>query len=299
MNCPNCNEEVNPSWRVCPFCGSSTQATAKKAVGNRCPSCQAEVDPKWALCPYCGGALKEGAGQMRQQMAIDKAVIVTQDLVKQYKMGNTVVNALNGVNVSIDRGEIVSIMGTSGSGKSTMLNQLGAIDTPTSGKIYIDGKDITKMNDKKRTNLRRKKVGFIFQFFNLIPILSAQENVELPMKLLGISGKKRKRRSEQLLDLVGLSDRAHHMPDQLSGGQQQRVSIARAFANQPEIVFADEATGDLDSDTSKNVMGVMTEICKQTNATLVIVTHDPMVGNMAERILHMKDGLVIGEERTS
>ena len=297
VKCSGCGEDINPAWRVCAFCGVNTQSATDTSTSNRCSSCQAEIDPHWALCPYCGAALKEGAGQTRMQAAREEAVIVAEDLTKTYKMGNTVVNALNGVNVSINRGEIVSIMGTSGSGKSTMLNQLGALDTPTSGKVFIDGKNIGKMSDKKRTDLRRHKIGFIFQFFNLIPILSARENVELPMKLLGIGAHKRKKRAMQLLDLVGLADRAKHMPDELSGGQQQRVAIARSLANQPEIIFADEATGDLDSNTSKEVMTVMKEICKQTNATLVIVTHDPAIGNMAERILHMKDGLIIGEER--
>jgi len=218
-------------------------------------------------------------------------VLKTESLVKLYKEGtDQVVQALRGINIGIKRGEMVSIMGSSGSGKTTLLNLLGGLDSPSTGKVLIDNQDISKMSDKELTLLRRYKIGFIFQSYNLLPVLSAFENVELPMLIAGVDNLKRKERSIELLQIVGLGDRLDHKPDELSGGQKQRVAIARALANKPSILLCDEPTGDLDTKTGNQIMELFEEINKRENQTIIIVTHDPSVAKRTLKTFHIKDG---------
>jgi putative ABC transport system ATP-binding protein len=226
----------------------------------------------------------------------DAPVLKVENLVKTYKLGAVEVNALQGVNLELRKGEFVAIMGPSGSGKTTLLNLIGALDKPTKGKVYIDGKDITGMHGRALTRLRRFTVGFVFQFYNLIPVLTAYENIELPLLVAGVSGKDRKKRIKELLDLVGLTTRAKHRPDELSGGEQQRVAIARALANRPKLILADEPTGDLDSKTGREVILALRDLCKREGVSVIVITHDSMVAEMADRVLLMRDGQFVGEK---
>lgn len=195
--------------------------------------------------------------------------------------------------MEIRRGEFVAVMGPSGSGKTTLLNLIGALDKPTGGKVLIDGQDITLMSEAELTKLRRYKIGFIFQFYNLISVLTSYENVELPMLIAGVRKKEREERATQLLEMVGLLERSEHRPDELSGGEQQRVTIARALANYPSIVLADEPTGDLDTHTGTEVMRFLHELTKKEGVTAIVVTHDPVVTQMADRILRIRDGRIV------
>ena len=224
--------------------------------------------------------------------------VKVEDVEKVYKLGEIMVPALKKVNMNLEPGEFVAVMGPSGSGKTTLLNLIGALDKPTRGKIYVDGKDLTTMKEKELTTLRRRTIGDIFQFYNLIPVLSAFENVELPMLIAGAPWKERETRALQLLKDVGLADRADHRPDELSGGEQQRVAIVRALANKPSIVLADEPTGDLDTKTGAEVMHTLRNLSKSEGATVVIVTHDPIVADLANRVFNMRDGeIVTGKAR--
>ena len=225
-------------------------------------------------------------------------LVKVEDVEKVYKLGEIMVPALKKVNMNLEPGEFVAVMGPSGSGKTTLLNLIGALDKPTRGKIYVDGKDLTTMREKELTTLRRRTIGYIFQFYNLIPVLSAFENVELPMLIAGAPWKERETRALQLLKDVGLADRADHRPDELSGGEQQRVAIVRALANKPSIVLADEPTGDLDTKTGAEVMHTLRNLSKSEGATVVIVTHDPIVADLANRVFNMRDGeIVTGKAR--
>jgi putative ABC transport system ATP-binding protein len=223
--------------------------------------------------------------------------VETRDLKKSYQLGKVRVPALRGVTVKFFRGEMAVIMGPSGSGKTTLLNLIGTFDRPTSGKIYIDGRDLTRMGERELTRLRREKIGFVFQFYNLIPVLTAFENVELPMLIAGKPKEERRRRTEELLELVGLSQRAHHRPDELSGGEQQRVAIARALANRPSIVLADEPTGDLDTKTGREVVEALRRAAKEEGVAVIAVTHDPKVAERADRVLGIRDGKIVKEVR--
>ncbi len=226
-----------------------------------------------------------------------ETVIHVEDLVKTYRLGKVSIPALRGISFDVKRGEFLVVMGPSGSGKTTLLNLLGAIDKPTSGRIFIDGRDVTALGEGELTKLRRHKIGFIFQFYNLIPALTALENVELPMLTAGLSRKDATKRAFQLLETVGLSDRVGHLPDELSGGEQQRVAIARALANKPSVILADEPTGDLDTKTGMEIVEVLYGTSKKENATVVVVTHDPMITEEADGILQMRDGQIVGEKR--
>lgn len=217
-------------------------------------------------------------------------IIKTSDLKKSYTLGKIDVKALNGVDSSIGQGEFVAIMGPSGCGKSTYLNMIGMLDTPTSGSIYIDGNDVTKMNSSARAEYRLKHIGFIFQFFNLFMELTALENVMFPMMLNKQPGHKEK--AKGLLNLVGLGDRLHHLPSELSGGQQQRVTIARSLANSPKILLADEPTGNLDTRSSIEIIELFRKLNKERGQTIVMVTHSLEIGEMADRIIHFRDGKV-------
>ncbi|MCF2137976.1 MAG: ABC transporter ATP-binding protein [Candidatus Thorarchaeota archaeon] len=228
------------------------------------------------------------------------AIVDLHSISRVYRMGLVEVHALRGIDMQIKRGERIAIMGPSGSGKTTCLNIIGALDKPTSGTVYIDGIDITQKSEKELTKIRRDKISFIFQFFNLLPVLTAFENVEIPLLIAGVDEAERKEEVERLLELVGLSDRATHHPDELSGGEQQRVAIARALAKPPGstssiIILADEPTGDLDTSTGEEVMDVLLKSTQKENSTLIVVTHDADVGAKLDRILTMRDGLIVSD----
>jgi putative ABC transport system ATP-binding protein len=214
------------------------------------------------------------------------------EVEKIYKLGENQVHALKGINMELQKGEFVAFMGPSGSGKTTLLNLIGVLDKPSKGKIYVNGIDLTALKERELTKLRRGTIGFIFQFYNLIPVLSAFENVELPMLIAGVPAKERETRARDLL-----GDRVNHRPDELSGGEQQRVAIVRALANKPSIVLADEPTGDLDSKTGKEVVQALRDLSNREGATVIVVTHDPVVAGMASKVFEMRDGLIIGEHR--
>jgi putative ABC transport system ATP-binding protein len=201
------------------------------------------------------------------------------------------------MNFSVKKGEFVAIMGPSGSGKSTAVNMVGSLDVPTRGKVFLENKDISKMDESKLAQLRGKKIGFIFQQFNLIPTLTAKENVMLPMVFQGIPAAKRKKRAEHLLKQMDLGDRMDHRPTELSGGQQQRVAIARSLANNPEVIIADEPTGNLDSKTGKSVIHFLKQLHRKEGKTIIMVTHDKYVANFAQRVEHLKDGMIIGGKK--
>ncbi len=223
-------------------------------------------------------------------------IIETVDVTKTYISGGRPLEVLKGINLKVEPGEFMAIMGPSGSGKSTLLNMIGALDRPTSGKVYINGTDLSKLNDNQIADVRNTEIGFIFQFFNLIPRMDAQSNIELPMAIKGISRGQRKKRALSLLDLVGLGDRGHHKPSQLSGGEQQRVAIARALANEPNILLADELTGNLDSQTGEEIMTLLRQLNKEEGKTFILITHDPMVAQNTDRLVSFKDGIIEGEK---
>jgi putative ABC transport system ATP-binding protein len=225
-------------------------------------------------------------------MSVSDAVIRVNDLTKELPLGKIVVHALRGVNMEIASGEIVGIVGPSGSGKSTLLGLIGGLDTPTQGTIEIDGIDITRMNEDQLTEIRNEKIGFIFQFFNLIPTLTALENVALPVQFARKRQFNPEKRARELLDMLGLSDRLRHRPAELSGGQQQRVAIARALANNPPLLLADEPTGNLDTESGRIVLEALHTVRDETGTTVVIVTHDQQMAAHTDRILTLVDGKI-------
>jgi len=222
-------------------------------------------------------------------------VLQTTGLRKHYQMGEVTVDALQSVDFVVQQGEFVAIMGPSGAGKSTLLHLMGGLDTPSDGDIVLGGKRLAHLSDDEITIVRRRQVGFIFQFFNLLPTLTAAENVALPLLIDGKRIEDYATRIDELLDLVGLSGRRDHKPDQLSGGEQQRVAIARAFVNDPKIVLADEPTGNLDSKSGTTVLELLRRTCKDLNATVVMVTHDPRAASYADRVIFLKDGQIVRE----
>ena len=215
------------------------------------------------------------------------------DVHKIYKLGEVEVHALRGVNLEVERGEFVAIVGPSGSGKSTLLNMIGAMDRPTKGQVFIEGQDITKMSDKERAKLRLEKIGFVFQQYHLIPWLPAIKSVEIPLMIAGVPPKERRKRAEALLHEVGLGDRMWHKPSELSGGEQQRVAIARALANEPEILLADEPTGNLDTKTGAEIVKLIRRLNEEKGVTCIIVTHDLEVAAAARRVLYLRDGRIV------
>jgi len=217
------------------------------------------------------------------------------DVHKIYNIGDVPVKAVDGVNLTVDKGEFVVLMGPSGSGKSTLMHLIGCLDSPTSGNIFIEGKDVSKLSDAELSQLRKKLIGFVFQQFNLIPNLTAIENVELPMIYNRIRKNERIKRAKELLTLVGLCHRFDHRPSQLSGGQQQRVAIARALANSPQIIIADEPTGNLDSASSEEIMELFAKL-HNNGLTIILVTHEPDIAKYGKRIVRLKDGKVIYDE---
>jgi len=215
-----------------------------------------------------------------------------ENATRIYKIGKIETQALRGVSLSIENGEFTALVGPSGSGKTTLLQLIGCLDQPTSGKVFVDGKDVTGLNRNQRADMRRGTIGFIFQFFALIPTLNAYENVEMPLLLDHQSPADRRTRITELLAAVDLSDRAHHRPDQLSGGEQQRVAIARALATKPTLILADEPTANLDTKNGEQVMEIMTRLNKETGVTFVFATHDPRVIKYARRVVTLRDGLI-------
>ncbi len=219
-------------------------------------------------------------------------LVRVENLKKVYKLGKVEVHALRGIDLEVYEGEYVAIMGPSGSGKSTLMHIIGFLDTPTEGRYFFEGSDVSKLSEPELAELRRFKVGFVFQQFNLLPRLKAWENVELPMVYAGVPARERKRRAIELLEMVGLGDRAFHRPTELSGGEAQRVAIARALANDPKILLADEPTGNLDSQTEKEILDIFDEL-NRMGRTIVVVTHDPEVAERAHRIVHIRDGKIM------
>ena len=225
-----------------------------------------------------------------------KKVIEVKDLYKLYKLGDSAVRALNGVSLEIYEGEFCAIVGTSGSGKSTMLNMLAGLEKPTKGEVIIDGQHIENLKEDQLVKFRREKVGFIFQSFQLFGIMNALENVALPLSFRGVPRAERLKRADQMLDLVKLKKHKKHLPNQMSGGQQQRVGVARALVVDPKIIFADEPTGNLDSRTSREVMALMQQVVRKQKKTLVMVTHDDHLAGYADRIFHIIDGKIVKVE---
>ena len=221
-------------------------------------------------------------------------IVEAADLKKTYMLGKVSVEALRGVNLTIESGDFVSVLGPSGSGKSTLLNMIGALDKPSSGKMLIEGVDISTLSDNQLANLRRR-IGFVFQFFNLIPRFSARQNIELSMSIAGMGSAERRKRAEELLELVGLKGRMNHKPTELSGGEQQRVAIARALANETRFLLMDEPTGNIDSKTANEIICLIKKLNEERNVTIIMVTHDQRLAAESKRIIHMFDGEIVKE----
>ncbi len=224
-------------------------------------------------------------------------VVKVENVTRTYQIGKLETHALRGVSLSINSGEFTALVGPSGSGKTTLLQMIGCLDQPTSGRVSVDGKEVTSLNRNQRADMRKGHIGFIFQFFALIPTLTAYENVEMPLLLNGHSPKERKDRVMELLKAVDLTDRANNRPDQLSGGQQQRIAIARALAPKPALILADEPTANLDTENGKQVMEIMKRLNQETGETFVFATHDPRVINYASRVVTLEDGVIVKDSK--
>ncbi len=229
---------------------------------------------------------------------MEEPIVRAVGIHKTYDTGQVQVNALRGVDLDVQRGEMVAIMGPSGCGKTTMLNCLSGLDDVDSGQVTIDGVVLHNLPDDERSDYRARNMGFVFQLYNLLPVLSAVENVEMPLLLSGNGATEARRRSLEMLDRVGLADRAGHLPGELSGGQRQRVTIARALINQPSIIWADEPTGDLDSETTDDIMNLIIDLNRSNRQSFILVTHSEEVGRMAHRIVRMRDGVIVNDGRT-
>jgi ABC-type lipoprotein export system ATPase subunit len=232
-----------------------------------------------------------------RSLDMDSPIVEARNLVKIYDTGAVQVNALKGVNLAVRRGEMVAIMGPSGCGKTTLLNCLSGLDSIDSGDVVIEGVSLAEMSDRERTDYRAAHMGFVFQFYNLMPVLTAVENVELPLLVARVSTKEARAKALDALELVGLRARAGHVPDELSGGERQRTTIARALVNDPAIVWADEPTGDLDSENAAEITDLMRHLNRERGLTFLIVTHDPSVGHKADRLVRMVDGQVVADEK--
>ncbi len=227
----------------------------------------------------------------------DGLMVDARQLVRRYPLGGGTVTAVAGIDLRVARGELVAVRGRSGSGKTTLLSLLGALDRPTSGSVEIDGLPVSELPEKELVAFRRRKIGFIFQAFGLLPILSAAENVEVPLRLVGAEPRARDARIAELLEEVGLGDRMNHRPHELSGGEQQRVAIARALANEPALLLADEPTGQLDSQTGHGIMGLLRTLVRRQGVTAVVATHDPAMLDVADRVVELRDGHIVDDRR--
>ncbi len=274
VKCPECKEEVDAG-----------------VVATVCPNCKADLRP----------AIEEEARIRKDEDVSRKAeedglvaefIVRTKDLVKEFVLGGTVLRALKGVKLDIRRGEYISIMGPSGSGKTTLFNMVGGLDKPTSGTVYIDEVDMAQLDAYELAWLRCRKIGYIFQTFNLIPVMTALENVTLPMIFAGATQDEMMERAIHLLETVGLGDRLHHKPNELSGGQQQRVAVARSLANAPAIVLADEPTGNLDLRTGKEIIDLLRQLNAEEGVTIISATHDLKMIDVSDRIVHIRDGAI-------
>ena len=223
-----------------------------------------------------------------------ESIITTEDLTRIFGSGETAVTAVDAVNLDVPKGELMAVVGRSGSGKTTLLNLLSGLDRPTTGKVIFQGRDLTTLSESDLVELRRRKIGFVFQSFGLMPLLSAQENVELPLHISGVSWRERRRRAMASLDLVGLGSRARHRPYELSGGEQQRVSIARALVTGPEAIFADEPTGELDTTTALSIGSILKDVVKESKATIIVATHDLTLAGVCDSLIQIGDGALNG-----
>jgi len=228
-------------------------------------------------------------------ISVTTPVVETTNVKKTYMLGKVPVNALQGVNLKVEKGDFLAISGPSGSGKSTLLNMIGALDKPTEGKVFIEGVNVSTLNDNGLADLRRR-IGFVFQFFNLIPRLTARGNVELTMSITGLGKAERRRRAEGLLETVGLKERVNHKPAELSGGERQRVAIARALANNPKFLLMDEPTGNIDSKTANEIIELVKRLNEEKGVTIIVVTHDRQIASRAKRTVQMLDGLIVQEK---
>jgi len=273
----------------------------------KCPECKEEVDTGVVatVCPNCKADLRpaiEEEARIREDQDVSRKaeedglvaefIVRTKDLVKEFVLGGTVLRALKGVKLDIRRGEYISIMGPSGSGKTTLFNMVGGLDKPTSGTVYIDEVDMAQLDAYELAWLRCRKIGYIFQTFNLIPVMTALENVTLPMIFAGATQDEMMERAIHLLETVGLGDRLHHKPNELSGGQQQRVAVARSLANAPAIVLADEPTGNLDLRTGKEIIDLLRQLNAEEGVTIISATHDLKMIDVSDRIVHIRDGVI-------
>lgn len=227
---------------------------------------------------------------------MSEPVIAVENISKVYRMGEVEVHALRGVSLLVQEGEILAIMGPSGSGKSTMLNVIGCLDRPTGGQYFLAGVDVSRLDDNQLAHIRNRRIGFVFQTFNLLPRTTALQNVELPLIYAGISRGERRKRAQAALEAVGLGDRLNHRPNELSGGERQRVAIARALVTEPTIILADEPTGNLDSKSGAEVMAILQQLNRERGITVVFVTHDPEIAAHTRRIVRLHDGLIVGDE---
>jgi len=276
----------------CPKCGYEEETTGLVTV---CPQCKQDLT---AVMHEVGKTGKRRGELVRDDSVTTHEFIVrTKGLTKEYTMGDNVVKALRGVDLDIRRGEYLSIMGPSGSGKSTLFNMVGGLDKPTSGTCFIEEVDMAQLDAFELAWLRCRKIGYIFQTFNLIPVMTAMENVTLPMIFAGMSTDEMMDRGRTLLDLVGLGERIHHKPYELSGGQQQRVAVARSLANSPAIILADEPTGNLDLQTGKEIIDLLKELNVESGVTIISATHDLKMIDVSDRIVHIRDGDVERIER--
>lgn len=224
-------------------------------------------------------------------------ILEAQNVAKQYTLGEIKVDALRGVNLSIEKGEFVAVMGPSGSGKTTLLHLAGGMDKPTQGQVTLEGQSLSTLSDRELTLIRRRRIGFVFQFYNLLPTLSAEENVALPFIIDGKQARDYRSNVDTVLQIVGLAERKRHKPAQLSGGEQQRVAVARAIVTEPVLLLADEPTGNLDSVAGERILSILRQMCDQRQQTMIVVTHDPRVASYADRVLFLKDGQIMQETK--